>query len=185
MLRVWLSKDGVMDLQEAKRALESILFVADEPVSVARLADALEVERDLVREAARALAAEHSEGGLLVQYEDDSVQMVTAPELAPFVERFLGLHYAGKLSAAALETLAIIAYRQPITTPEIEEIRGVECYGVLKNLLARGLVEVLERLDTAGRPVVYGTTFEFLQYFGLSNLAELPELENGEYPDDS
>ena len=169
-----------MDIREAKSALESILFVADEPVTVARLADALQVERSLIREAAQSLAADYLEGGLRVQYLDDSVQMVTAPEMAPYVERFLGLQHTGKLSAAALETLAIIAYRQPITTPEIEEIRGVECYGVLKNLLARGLIEVVDRLDAAGRPVVYATTFEFLQYFGLSNLEELPDLEEGE-----
>ncbi len=174
-----------MDIHEAKAVLESILFVADEPVAVARLAEALEVERSLVREAAYSLAADYMKRGLRVQYHGEQVQMVTAPEAAPYVERFLGLHYSGKLSAAALETLAIIAYRQPITTPEIEAIRGVDCQGVLKNLVARGLVEAVDRLDTAGRPVVYATTFEFLQYFGLSNLKELPDLEAGELVDES
>jgi segregation and condensation protein B len=111
--------------------------------------------------------------------------MVTAPEAAPYVERFLGLQYSGKLSAAALETLAIVAYRQPITTPQIEAIRGVDCQGVLRSLIARGLVEAVDRLDTAGRPVVYATTFEFLQYFGLANLTELPELEDTEPVDES
>jgi len=85
---------------------------------------------------------------------------------------------------ASLETLAMIAYQQPITRPEIEAIRGVNCQGVLKNLMARGLIEELDRLDTVGRPIVYGTTFEFLRYFGLENLAELPRLEENELVDE-
>ncbi len=174
-----------MDIDEAKAALESILFVADEPVSTARLADTLQVERSQIREAARLLAEEYSGRGLRVQYQGDQVQLVTAPEMATHVERFLGLQYSGKLSAAALETLAIVAYRQPITTPQIEAIRGVDCQGVLKSLVARGLIEVVERLETAGRPVVYATTFEFLQYFGLANLAELPTLEDMEPVDEA
>jgi segregation and condensation protein B len=174
-----------MDIQEAKAVLESLLFVADEPVTVARLANALEVDRSLVKHAAQALSEEYMGRGLRVQYQDDQVQMVTAPEVAPYVERFLGLQYSGKLSAAALETLAIIAYRQPITTPQIEAIRGVDCQGVLRSLVARGLIEAVDRLETAGRPLVYATTFEFLQYFGLGNLTELPELEDAEPADES
>jgi segregation and condensation protein B len=174
-----------MDIHEAKAVLEGILFVADEPVSTARLANTLQVERSLIRKAARLLAEDYSGRGMRVQYQDDEVQLVTAPEMAPYVERFLGLQYSGKLSAAALETLAIVAYRQPITTPQVEAIRGVDCQGVLKSLVARGLVEVVDRLETAGRPVVYGTTFEFLQYFGLANLAELPELEDTEPADEA
>jgi segregation and condensation protein B len=169
-----------MDIDEAKAVLESILFVADEPVTTARLAEALQVERALIGEAARALAEEYRGRGLRVQIHDDKVQIVTAPEMGSYVERFLGLQYSGKLSAAALETLAIVAYRQPITRPEIEEVRGVNCQGVLKNLLARGLIDAVDRLDTAGRPMVYATTFEFLQHFGLENLEELPNLEEME-----
>lgn len=173
-----------MDVEEAKVILESILFVADEPVSIAQLADTLQVERSLVKKAARSLGEDYLVRGLRVQLDGDKVQMVTAPETAPFVERFLGLQHSGTLSAAALETLAIIAYQQPITTPEVEEIRGVNCQGVLKNLMARGLIEAVDRLDTVGRPIVYGTTFEFLQYFGLANLAELPKLEEPEVADE-
>ncbi len=173
-----------MDVDEAKVILESILFVADEPVSIAELADTLQVARSLVKKAARSLGEDYLARGLRVQLDGDKVQMVTAPEAAPFVERFLGLQHSGTLSAAALETLAIIAYQQPITTPEVEEIRGVNCQGVLKNLMARGLIEAVDRLDTVGRPIVYGTTFEFLQYFGLANLAELPNLEEPEVVDE-
>ena len=174
-----------MDIEEAKAIIESILFVADEPVTVAHLADALDVKRPLIKEAAESLADDYSARGLRVQYHEGHVQMVTAPELAPYVERFLGLQYSGKLSAPALETLAIIAYRQPITRPQIEEIRGVNCQGVLRNLIARGLIEPVDRLETVGRPVVYATTFEFLQYFGLENLAELPQLEDPEPVDEA
>jgi len=105
------------------------------------------------------------------------VQFVTAPEAAPYVERFLNLDLSSRLSTAALETLALIAYQQPIARMQIEAIRGVNCDGVLRTLLSRGLVAPQGRLDQAGRPIVYGTTFEFLQYFGLSDLSELPALE--------
>lgn len=169
-----------MDLQQAKVILESILFVADEPVTISQLADTLESTRAVVRKAVRSLADEYEERGLRVQYEGEKVQIVTAPEVADYVERFLGLQLSGKLSMAALETLAIVAYQQPITRADIEAIRGVNCQGVLKNLIARGLIEEVDRLDTVGRPIVYGTTFEFLQYFGLGNLTELPKLEGRE-----
>lgn len=173
-----------MDLQGAKTILEGILFVADEPVTIAQLAETLQIQRSLAREAVRLLVEEYGERGLRIQHEGERVQMITAPQVAPYVERFLGLQFSGKLSSASLETLAIIAYRQPITRPEIEAIRGVNCQGVLKNLTARGLIEEVDRLDTVGRPIVYGTTFEFLQYFGLENLAELPKLEETELADE-
>jgi segregation and condensation protein B len=173
-----------MDLQEAKTILEGILFVADEPVTIAQLAETLQIRRSLARKAARLLVEEYRERGLRIQYEGEQVQMITAPQMAPYVERFLGLQFSGKLTLASLETLAIIAYRQPITRPEIETIRGVNCQGVLKNLMARGLIEEVDRLDTVGRPIVYGTTFEFLQYFGLENLTELPKLEETELADE-
>jgi segregation and condensation protein B len=173
-----------VDLQQAKVIVESVLFVADEPITIAQLAEILQSKRSFVKKAVRLLADEYRERGLRIQYEGERVQMVTAPGTAPYVERLLGLQLSGKLSVASLETLAIIAYQQPITRPQIESVRGVNCQGVLKNLLARGLVEETDRLDTVGRPIVYGTTFEFLQYFGLENLAQLPELEESELPDE-
>jgi segregation and condensation protein B len=105
------------------------------------------------------------------------VQLVTAPETAGDVERFLGLEATTRLSGAALETLALIAYRQPITRAQMEATRGVNCDGVLKTLLGHGLVEAVGRLDQAGRPVIFGTTFQFLQQFGLADLGQLPSLE--------
>ena len=105
------------------------------------------------------------------------VQLVTAPEVAPIIEKFLGVNGSGHLSAAALETLAIIAYRQPITRPAIEAVRGVNCDGVIQTLVARGLIQEVGRQETAGRPILYATTFEFLQNFGLRDTDDLPPLE--------
>ena len=157
--------------------VEGLLFVADTPVSVSHLAEVLERgERDV--EAALQSLAETTKGrGVRLQRKDNRVQLVSAPEAAPAIERFLGLSLAGKLSAAALETLAIIAYQQPITRPQIEAIRGVSSDGVLRTLISKGLIEEVGRLETVGHPVLFGTTFEFLQYFGLSSLSELPPLE--------
>jgi segregation and condensation protein B len=166
-------------------AVEALLFVADSPVSVGRLAEALQVTPEQVERALDDLEATYAERGLRLQRAGSRVQLITAPQVAPAIERFLGLEVRTYLSRAALETLAIVAYRQPITTPQIEAIRGVDCQGVLKSLVARGLIEVVERLETAGRPVVYATTFEFLQYFGLANLAELPTLEDTEPADEA
>jgi segregation and condensation protein B len=104
--------------------------------------------------------------------------MVTAPEAADQVRRFLGLELSGKLSPAALETLAIVAYRQPVTRAQIEAIRGVNSDSVLRTLVNHGLIEEQGRLEQAGRPIIFGTTFEFLQQFGLSDLEQLPSLES-------
>jgi segregation and condensation protein B len=103
--------------------------------------------------------------------------MVSAPEATEVVRRFLGLELDGRLSPAALEALAIIAYRQPVTRAQVETVRGVNSDSVLRTLINRGLIEDLGRLDQAGRPIIYGTSFEFLQQFGLTSLEQLPALE--------
>lgn len=157
--------------------VEALLFVADEPVTIQQLAQTLDADEDEVRAALEQVEAWYSQRGLRVQRQNGSVQMVTAPEAAPFVEKFLGLALDSRLSAAAVETLALIAYRQPITRGQLETIRGVSCDGVLRTLLSRGLIVPVGRLEQAGRPIVYGTTFEFLQYFGLSDLSQLPSIE--------
>jgi segregation and condensation protein B len=112
-----------------------------------------------------------------VQRSGDHVQLVSAPESAAVVERFLGIGPQPRPSTAALETLAIIAYRQPITRAQIEAIRGVDSSGVVRALLVRELIAEAGRLETVGRPILYATTPEFLRQFGLSSLAELPEIE--------
>jgi segregation and condensation protein B len=156
--------------------IEALLFVADEPVSIQELAQALEVSQSEVSSALEQLTEHCKERGVRLQRKEHLVQLVTAPEAADHVRRFLGLDSQVKLSNAALETLALVAYRQPVTRAQIEAVRGVSCDSVLRTLLSRGLVVAQGRLDQAGRPLIYGTTFEFLQHFGLSDLNELPPL---------
>lgn len=157
--------------------VEGLLFVATEPTPVARLADVLDVELDQVEQALLILNHEYAGRGMRIQRKGKRVQMVTAPEASDLVRRLLGLELTGKLSPAALETLAIVAYRQPVTRVQIEAIRGVSSDSVLRTLINRGLVEELGRLDQAGRPIIYGTTFDFLQQFGITSLDQLPPLK--------
>ena len=158
--------------------VESLLFVAPEPVKVSSLAAALDESPERVEEALQQMAASQMERGLRVQRQGERVQLVTPPEAAACIERFLGLDLTTRLTPAALEALAVIAYKQPVTRAQIDELRGVSSDGVLRTLLHRGLVEQGERLDTAGRPFHYRTTFDFLQHFGLQSLDDLPALED-------
>ncbi len=158
--------------------VESLLFVADEPVPVGQLAGVLETTSDQIEAALGELEAALQGRGLRLQRMGDRLQLVTAPEAAPYVERFLGLGERRRLSQAALETLAIIAYRHPISRPEIEAIRGVNCDSVLRTLLASGLIEEAGRAPAPGRPILYAPTFAFLQHFGLQRPEDLPPLEN-------
>ncbi len=161
---------------ELDAQVESLLFVADGPAPVGKLAEALEVKVSEV-EAALALLEERYLGrGIAIQRIKDRVQLTTAPTAAVLIQRFLGLSATAPLSKAALETLAIIAYRQPITRPQIEQVRGVNSDSVIKNLLTKGLVEEAGIAEGPGRPVLYITTPEFLQHFGLSALTDLPAL---------
>ena len=157
--------------------LESVLLVAPDPVPIERLVEVVGVERDHVLRGLADLAKHLTDRGMRLVWHGQAVQLVTAPEAAGAVERFLGIDEPGRMSLAALETLAIIAYRQPITRAQIEAIRGVNCSRALSTLEARGLITELGRLDVAGRPAIFGTTPEFLQAFGLSSLDELPPLD--------
>jgi segregation and condensation protein B len=145
-------------------------------VSLDDLARALQVCRDEMEQSVERLLRASAGRGTHIVYAGQRVQMVTAPDAAPYVEQFLGLDLSSKLSAAALETLAIIAYRQPITRAQIDAIRGVNSDGVIRSLIAKSLVAPVGRLEQVGRPVLLGTTLEFLQYFGVQSLAELPSL---------
>jgi segregation and condensation protein B len=165
--------------------VESLLFVAEEPVAVSRLGQTLGVTTEDVEAALTELAATYqADGGrgIRVQRTGDRVQLVSASEAAPLIERFLGLDLTSRFSPAAMETLAIVAYRQPLTRAEIETIRGVSCDAVLRTLVAHELVEPVGRLEQAGRPFLYGTTFQFLQHFGLESLDALPSLSDGDDP---
>jgi segregation and condensation protein B len=160
-------------------ALEALLFTAAEPVNLGDLQKALQVELNWLEELLATLNSDYetNERGLRIYRHENTCQLVTAPEIAPFVERFLGLQTSARLSAAALETLTIIAYRQPLTRQGIEAIRGVDSSGVINTLQARGLIEEVGRAETVGHPVLFGTTLDFLHHFGLKSLKELPPLE--------
>lgn len=159
--------------------LESILFVADAPVDVAQIRQVLNIEEDMLRSSLQMLATEYAkqDRGLRLHNHDGKFQLVSRPDVSPLIETFLNLDANTKLSNSALETLAIIAYGQPITRTQIEAIRGVDCTGVLRTLLLRGLIEERGRQDGAGRPILYGVTNEFMHYFGLTQMSELPPLE--------
>jgi segregation and condensation protein B len=156
--------------------IESLLFVAGEPVTIKQLGDALELPLDAVEQALAELSNACRDRGIRVQRHHDQVQLVSAPESAAGVARLLGVQANARLSNAALEVLAIIAYRQPITRARIDAIRGVDSSASLRALLSRDLIAESGRLDTVGRPILYATTQLFLQQFGLSALAELPPL---------
>ncbi len=158
--------------------VEALLFVATEAVAVPRLAEILGVEIEEMEQALLILSHEYASRGLRVQRKGKRVQMVTAPEASQSVRKLLGLELTGKLSPAALETLAIVAYRQPVTRAQVEAIRGVSSDAVLRTLINRGLVEEIGRLDQVGRPIIFGTTFDFLQQFGITSLDQLPPLQD-------
>jgi segregation and condensation protein B len=162
---------------QIKQRLEALLFVASEAVTPAQLAGALDLPVTAVEEGLKQLDVDYANRGLRLQRHAGRVQLTTAPEFGATVERFLGLEATTQLSRAALETLAIVAYEQPVTRPQIDAIRGVNSEGVLRSLLHKGLVQEVGRADGPGRPILYSTTPEFLQQFGLNNLGELPPLD--------
>ena len=156
--------------------LEALLFVSGEPVTTAQLATALDVAPSVIERGLNELDASLSARGLRLQRHAGRVQLTTAPQLAELIELFLGLEATTHLSRAALETLAIIAYQQPVTRPQIDSIRGVNSDSMLKSLLHKNLILESGRADGPGRPILYSTTPEFLQHFGLNSILEMPSL---------
>lgn len=159
--------------------IEGILFVADEPVEVAALAKALKRPKGEVDVAIDDLEEQYEGRGVRLQRSNGLVQMVSAPECGPYIERFLGAESKQRLSTAALESLAIVAYRQPVTRAAVEAVRGVNSDGPLASLIARGLVEEVGRASGPGRPALLGTTMRFLEHFGLKSPGDLPPLPSG------
>jgi segregation and condensation protein B len=178
---------------DMEAAIEAVLFVSSEPVPRTRLLEMFdEDERAQAAEALEAVLAryapptegEDGEGasprGVFVEDVGGGVRIATRPEMAGWLRRFFDVSSGTKLSMAALETLAIIAYRQPITGPEVQELRSVNPAGVIKTLLERRLVRIAGRKEVVGKPFLYGTTREFLVHFGLNSLRDLPPLEEFE-----
>ena len=163
---------------EATRRVEALLFAAPGLTGVDELAQATGLKKKEVDAALSELREHYSEfHGIRLQEVKGQYQLVTAPEYALDIEAFLGLEVTSRLTQAALEALAIVAYKQPTTRPEIDSIRGVNSDGVLKSLLSKGLIEELGRSEAPGRPILYGVTPEFLQHFGLEGLSQLPEID--------
>jgi segregation and condensation protein B len=164
--------------QQAAAIIESLLFVTGRPLTRAELRKLLEVDEERLETALEWLAESlrRGERGIRLQLLGEQVQLVTAPENARYVAALLGLPMTAKLTPAALETLAVISYRQPITRSQIEAIRGVNSDRALASLLQYGLVAEVGRAPTVGRPALFATTPEFLQLFGLSRLEELPHV---------
>ena len=168
--------------RQLRAVIESLLFVAGRPLATGELRRLLVIDEKRLREALDALAedCERQGRGIRVQRAGDTVQLVSAPENARFVAALLGLPAQAKLTTAALETLAVVAYRQPITRSQIEFIRGVNSDRALASLIQYGLAQEVGRAATIGRPALFGTTPEFLQQFGLSSLDALPKPETPE-----
>jgi len=163
---------------KALAQLEALLFAAPGPCGIEQLARTLQLSKNELLRLVDLLAAHYQAlHGIRVQRIKDKLQLITAPEHAELIEQLLGLEISTRLSQPALEVLAIIAYKRMTTRPEIENIRGVNSDSVVKSLLAKGLIEELGRSDAPGRPILYGVTPEFLQYFGLESLEQLPPID--------
>ncbi len=163
--------------------LEALLFVSAMPVDAAHLSAALGVSPKEVERALEELRLEIQERGIRLQRHRAGYQLTTAPQAAADVDRFLDLETTARLTRAALEVLAIIAYEQPVTRPYIDSIRGVNSESVLSTLLRYGLIEETGRSEGPGRPILYATTSEFLQHFGLGSLEQMPPLAPVQMPD--
>lgn len=166
-----------------EQRIEALLMVADRPMTDARIAEVLSVQDPKgtkVREAVDALNARYAADGRTFRIERlaGGNQVMTLPAFGPVVARLRGVREQGRLTQAALETLAIIAYRQPILRADLESIRGVACGEVLRSLMDRRLVKIVGRADEVGRPMLYGTTSEFLRQFGIGKLDELPNAKD-------
>lgn len=163
---------------ELRKALEAILLVVDEPVAVTTLAEVLEVAPEEVEDDLIALAREYLEQGrgFVLRRAGGGWRLYTDPGAAPYVERFVVHGRSGRLSQAALETLSIVAYKQPVTRAAIAEIRGVDPDAGVRSLIARGLIEEIGRADQPGQPLLYGTTTTFLEKLGVDDLDDLPPL---------
>lgn len=169
-----------MERVQIKNIIEAMLFVSDKPLFLSEIKIVLEgPDANEIKDVIAELASEFETQGRALRIKEmaGGYQIVTDPVLVSWLKKLYKTAGADRLSGPSLETLAIIAYKQPATKPEIEAIRGVNVDGVLKTLIEKNLVKIMGRRETVGRPIIYGTTQEFLQYFGLNSLDELPKLE--------
>ena len=167
-----------MDLNEAPSVIEAILFVAGDPISVEELGEALGLSELETIHAVEVLQRQYetAKRGILLRRYGNHLKLETRPEFAPYVERMLQPVQRQTLSQAALETLAVIAYRQPATRGDVELVRGVKCDYSIQSLLSKALIKEVGRKEALGRPILYATTDRFLEHFGISDIRELPAL---------
>jgi segregation and condensation protein B len=161
--------------------VEALLFVAPEPITPYQISTVLDETVRAIKNILDELDELYLKRGIRLQRHNGKIQLVSAPETAALIETYLELESTSPLSQAALETLSIIAYQQPVTRPQIDSIRGVNSDGVLRTLISKGLVDDVGRAEGPGRPILYSTTTDFLKYFGLSSLDDLPPLNLDEY----
>jgi segregation and condensation protein B len=166
-------KGSALDLNAR---IEALLFVSPELISITQIANALGSSAREVEKSLEELDRLFVNRGIRLQRVSRSVQLITAPELSADVQRFLDLEETSRLSRAALEVLAIVAYQEPVTRPQIDAVRGVNSDSVMRTLLRHGLVDEVGRTDGPGRPFIYATTSDFLSHFGLTSIEELPPL---------
>ncbi len=162
--------------KNTKSIIESLLFVAEKPISVREIADASGIMASEVQKYLKEIDTDYKEKGIRLVRKGEYFSFVSAPENAKEVSSLLNEELRHDLSQAALETLAVITYKQPLTRTEIEEIRGVNSDSIVRNLMIRGLIAEVGRKETVGKPILYGTTMEFVQFFGLDNEDSLPKL---------
>lgn len=164
-------------MTELAKIIEAILFVSGEPVQLGAVAHALEVTELEVSAAADELASDYdyNRRGICLKRFGSHIQLSTRPDYAPQIEKLLQPIQKQSLSQAALETLAVVAYKQPVTRLDIEAVRGVKCDYSVQSLMNKGLIEEVGRKETLGRPILYGTTDAFLSHFGLTSLEDLPQ----------
>lgn len=167
-----------MEAEKLKPAIEAILFACGTPAELTKIAQALEIKEEKAEELLKSLMDDYSsrKSGIKIVRLGKSYQMCTEKEYAEIIRTVLDLRRNSPLSQAALEVLAIIAYNQPVTKAFVEQIRGVDCFGVVSSLVARELIEEKGRLELPGRPLIYGTTENFLRCFNVSDVSELPPL---------
>lgn len=171
-----------MNVKQLQATLEAILFAVGEPIEISRLSQSLEVDEETLASVLENLSAslEERNSGLCLLRLDDKYQLCTKSDFASEIRKILEIKKNAPLSNAAFEVLAIIAYNQPVTKSFVEQIRGVDCSGVMASLCQKSLIEEKGRLDLPGRPLIYGTTPEFLRCFCISSLDELPSLPSEE-----
>ena len=170
----------IMDLSEAKFVIEALIFAADRPVSVDQLARVIDgLGNDTILQLIHELQGEYDAERRSFQIVEiaNGFQICTRDEYAPWIKKFYTTEISSRLSVSALEALAIVAYKQPVTRAEIEEVRGVNSESVIRTLLERNLIKVIGRKQAPGKPMIYATTTEFLMHFGLRDLSELPSID--------